>query len=78
MNFAKCIVEVNDATRASINADRVNKTHSSHQMRLITWAKIRRTLFTASTRGNDQIIRVFWQALHEEALFDDQGAWCRK
>ena len=72
MNFGKCIVEVNDASRASINSDLVNKARS------MTWAKIRRTLFMASTRGNDEIIRVFWQALQEEALFDDQGAWCRK
>lgn len=78
MNSGNLFVEVHEATRASTNSAVSNEPYRSRRMKLMTWAKIRRTLFMASARGNKKIIRVFWQVLQKEALFDDQGAWYRE
>ena len=44
-------------------------------MKLIPWNEIWTSLTTARTRGNGEIIQVFYETLFKEAVFDDRGAW---
>jgi hypothetical protein len=44
-------------------------------MKLIPWSDVWTSLTTARSRGNGQMIQVFYETLFEEAVFDDRGAW---
>jgi hypothetical protein len=45
------------------------------EMKLTTWDEIWASLTTARTRGNGEMIPVFYETLFKEAVFDDRGAW---
>jgi len=44
-------------------------------MTLIPWKDIWMSLKIASTRGNGEMVAVFYDTLFKEAVFDDNGAW---
>jgi hypothetical protein len=44
-------------------------------MTLIPWRDIWASLTVAKTRGNGQMIEVFYDTLFKDAVFDDRGAW---
>jgi hypothetical protein len=48
----------------------------SKGMKLIPWQDIWTTLYEAKNRGDLAIIGIFFRLLLEQAVFDDQGAWC--
>jgi len=44
-------------------------------MTLIPWKDVWMSLKIASTRGNGEMVAVFYDTLFKEAVFDDHGAW---
>ena len=44
-------------------------------MKLIPWEDIWNSLRGARTRGQGEMIEVFFETLFKEAVFDDEGAW---
>lgn len=48
---------------------------SAGAMKLIPWEDIWTSLSIARTRGNGDMIEVFYDTLFKEAVFDDVGAW---
>ena len=44
-------------------------------MKLIPWPDIWSSLQIARSRGNGEMIEVFYDTLFKEAIFDDDGAW---
>lgn len=48
---------------------------SDGNMKLIPWKDIWISLRVARTRGNGEMIEVFYDTLFKEAIFDDEGAW---
>ena len=50
-------------------------TKNGESMKLIPWEDIWTSLRVARTRGNGDMIDVFYDTLFKEAVFDDAGAW---
>ena len=46
-------------------------------MKLIPWEDIWNSLRGARTRGQGEMIEVFYETLFKEAVFDDEGAWSK-
>jgi hypothetical protein len=44
-------------------------------MRVILWRDIWTSLTLAKHRGNDPMVRAFYEMLFRDAVFDDRGAW---
>jgi hypothetical protein len=63
-----------DSTEAILRAQRQTGTEYLG-MKLIPWNDVWTSLKTARTRGNGEMIQVFYETLFREALFDDRGAW---
>ena len=50
-------------------------TADREMMTLIPWKDVWMSLKIASTRGNGEMVAVFYDTLFKEAVFDDHGAW---
>jgi hypothetical protein len=63
-----------ESTQAILRAQRQMGTEYLG-MKLIPWSDVWTSLKTARTRGNGEMIQVFYETLFREAVFDDRGAW---
>jgi hypothetical protein len=63
-----------NSTESLLRAQRQTETEYLG-MKLIPWSDVWTSLKTARTRGNGEMIQVFYETLFREALFDDRGAW---
>jgi hypothetical protein len=73
----------NIASRQSVEYNRtltqleVLRTRSEFtSMKLTPWNDIWISLTIAALRGNRHMVKVFYETLFKEAVFDDRGAWC--
>ena len=64
-------------TITSIEARESRHRHGEidREVRLIPWREIWSSLLLAKIRGHTGIVKLFFEVLLEESLFDDQGAW---
>lgn len=61
----------------NVNSDvPVKADEIDEELKLIPWCEIRSAVSMARIRGHTGIVKTFFQALVDQSLFDDQGAWC--
>jgi hypothetical protein len=44
-------------------------------LKLIPWSEVWASIAAAKLRGNTEMLKVFYETLYKEALFDDRGVW---
>ena len=44
-------------------------------LKLIPWSEIWASIAVAKLRGNNEMLKVFYEAMDKEAFFDDLGVW---
>lgn len=44
-------------------------------LKLIPWNEIWASIAVAKLRGNSEMVKVFYETMYREAVFDDRGVW---
>jgi hypothetical protein len=54
---------------------RVDSQNVYAGLKVISWSEIWASIAAAKLRGNTEMLKVFYDSLYKEAVFDDRGVW---